>query len=90
MWDKFYYNGGNPITLEKVLEMEELLLLKREVMIEDLVSVFVELNSLGFTDDELKDEYDEWMLREGGFADHLRIIELFYELIGTIISEKDK
>lgn len=90
MWDKFYHNGGNPITLEKVLEMEEFLLLKREVMIADLVSVCGELRELGFTDDELREEYNEWLLRDGGFADHLRIIELFYELVGTIISEKDK
>lgn len=87
---KFYYNDGNPITLQKVLEMEELLLLKHDVMIEDLVSVCGELRVLGADDDELKDEYDEWLLRDGGFADHLRIIELFYELIETIISEKDK
>ena len=90
MGDKFYYNGGNPITLQKVLEMEELLLLKHEVMIEDLVSVCGELRILGADDAELKDEYNEWLLRDGGFAEHLRIIELFYELIETIISEKDK
>ena len=52
------------MTLESILEMEELLLLKREVMIEDLVSVCGELRSYhGFTDDELRDEYDEWLLR---------------------------
>lgn len=79
------------MTLEDILEMEELLLLKREVMIEDLVSVCSELRKgLGFTDDELRDEYDEWLLRDGGFSDHLRIIELFYELVGTIIREKDR
>lgn len=79
------------MTLESILEMEELLLLKREVMIEDLVSVCGELRSHhGFTDDELRDEYDEWLLREGGFADHMRTIELFYDLMETIISEKDK
>ena len=78
------------MTLESILEMEELLLLKREVMIEDLVSVCSELRGLGFTDDELRDEYDEWLLREGGFADHMRTIELFYELVGTIISKKDR
>lgn len=78
------------MTLEDILEMEELLLLRREVMIEDLVSVCSELRGLGFTDDELRDEYDEWLLRDGGFSDHLRIIELFYELVGTIIREKDR
>lgn len=78
------------MTLENILEMEELLLLKHEVMIEDLVSVCGELRVLGADEDELKDEYDEWLLRDGGFADHMRTIELFYELIGTIISEKDK
>lgn len=79
------------MTLESILEMEELLLLKREVMIEDLVSVCSELISYhGFTDDELRDEYDEWLLREGGFADHMRTIELFYDLMESIISEKDK
>ena len=79
------------MTLESILEMEELLLLKREVMIEDLVSVCSELKSYhGFTDDELRDEYDEWLLREGGFADHMRTIELFYDLMESIISEKDK
>lgn len=79
------------MTLEDILEMEELLLLKREVMIEDLVSVCGELRSYhGFTDEELRDEYDEWLLREGGFADHMRTIELFYDLMESIISEKDK
>lgn len=78
------------MTLEDILEMEELLLLKREVMIEDLVSVCSELRGLGFTDDELRDEYDDWLLREGGFDDHMRTIELFYELVGTIISKKDR
>lgn len=78
------------MTLESILEMEELLLRKREVMIEDLVSVCGELRELGFTDDELREEYDEWLLRDGGFADHLRIIELFYDLMESIISEKDK
>lgn len=78
------------MTLEDILEMEELLLLKREVMIEDLVSVCSELRSLGLTDDELRDEYDDWLLREGGFDDHMRTIELFYELVGTIISKKDR
>ena len=78
------------MTLESILEMEELLLLKREVMIEDLVSVCGELRSLGLTDDELRDEYDDWLLREGGFDDHMRTIELFYELVGTIISKKDR
>lgn len=78
------------MTLEDILEMEELLLLRREVMIEDLVSVCSELRGLGFTDDELRDEYDDWLLREGGFDDHMRTIELFYELVGTIISKKDR
>lgn len=79
------------MTLEDILEMEELLLRKREVMIEDLVSVCGELRSYhGFTDDELRDEYDEWLLREGGFADHTRTIELFYDLMESIISEKDR
>lgn len=78
------------MTLESILEMEELLLLKREVMIEDLVFVCSELRSLGLTDDELRDEYDDWLLREGGFDDHMRTIELFYELVGTIISKKDR
>ena len=78
------------MTLEDILEMEELLLLKREVMIEDLVSVCSELRGLGFTDDELRDEYDDWLLREGGFDDHMRTIELFYELVGTIIRKKDR
>lgn len=78
------------MTLEDILEMEELLLLKREVMIEDLVSVCSELRGLGFTDDELRDEYDDWLLREGGFDDHMRTVELFYELVGTIISKKDR
>lgn len=78
------------MTLESILEMEELLLLKREVMIEDLVSVCSELRNLGLTDDELRDEYDDWLLREGGFDDHMRTIELFYELVGTIISKKDR
>lgn len=78
------------MTLEDILEMEELLLLKREVMIEDLVSVCGELRGLGFTDDELRDEYDDWLLREGGFDDHMRTIELFYELVGTTISKKDR
>ena len=78
------------MTLESILEMEELLLRKREVMIEDLVSVCGELRSYhGFTDDELRDEYDEWLLREGGFADHMRTIELFYDLMESIIREKD-
>ena len=87
---KYYSSGGKSMTLEDILEMEELLLLKREVMIEDLVSVCSELRSLGFTDDELRDEYDDWLLREGGFDDHMRTIELFYDLMETIISEKDK
>lgn len=78
------------MTLESILEMEELLLRKREVMIEDLVSICSELRGLGFTDDELRDEYDDWLLREGGFDDHMRTIELFYELVGTIISKKDR
>lgn len=78
------------MTLEDILEMEELLLLRREVMIEDLVSVCSELRGLGFTDDELRDEYDDWLLREGGFDDHMRTIELFYKLVGTIISKKDR
>lgn len=78
------------MTLEDILEMEELLLRKREVMIEDLVSVCGELRVLGADDDELRDEYDEWLLREGGFADHTRTIELFYDLMESIISEKDK
>lgn len=78
------------MTLEDILEMEELLLLKREVMIEDLVSVCGELRVLGADEDELKDEYDEWLLRDGGFADHMRTIELFYDLMESIISEKDK
>lgn len=79
------------MTLEDILEMEKLLLLKREVMIADLVSVCGELRSYhGFTDDELRDEYDEWLLREGGFADHMRTIELFYDLMESIISEKDE
>lgn len=77
------------MTLEDILEMEELLLRKREVMIEDLVSVCGELRVLGADEDELKDEYDEWLLREGGFADHTRTIELFYDLMESIISEKD-
>jgi hypothetical protein len=88
---KYYSSGGKSMTLEDILEMEELLLLKREVMIEDLVSVCSELRSYyGFTDDELRDEYDEWLLREGGFADHMRVIELFYDLMESIISEKDE
>ena len=78
------------MTLEDILEMEELLLRKREVMIEDLVSVCGELRVLGADEDELKDEYDEWLLREGGFADHTRTIELFYDLMESIISEKDR
>ena len=78
------------MTLESILEMEELLLRKREVMIEDLVSVCGELIVLGADEDELKDEYDEWLLRDGGFADHMRTIELFYDLMESIISEKDK
>ena len=78
------------MTLESILEMEELLLRKREVMIEDLVSICSELRGLGFTDDELRDEYADWLLREGGFDDHMRTIELFYELVGTIISKKDR
>lgn len=78
------------MTLEDILEMEDFLLLKREVMIADLVSVCSELRGLGFTDDELRDEYDDWLLREGGFDDHMRTIELFYELVGTIISKKDR
>lgn len=78
------------MTLESILEMEELLLRKREVMIEDLVSVCGELRGLEFTDDELRDEYDDWLLREGGFADHMRTIELFYDLMESIISEKDR
>jgi len=91
MWEKFGHNGGNPITIEKILEMEEFLLLKREVMISDLVSVCGELRTYhGFTDDELREEYDEWLLRDGGFADHLRIIELFYELVEEIIRKKDE
>lgn len=77
------------MTLEDILEMEDLLLRKREVMIEDLVSVCGELRVLGADEDELRDEYDEWLLREGGFADHTRTIELFYDLIESIISEKD-
>ena len=32
---KYYSSGGKSMTLEDILEMEELLLLKREVMIED-------------------------------------------------------
>lgn len=79
------------MTLEDILEMEELLLLKREVMIADLVSVCGELRSYhGFTDDELREEYDEWLLRDGGFADHMRTVELFYELVEAIISKKDE
>lgn len=78
------------MTLESILEMEELLLRKREVMIEDLVSVCGELRVIGADEDELKDEYDEWLLREGGFADHMRTIELFYNLMESIISEKDR
>ena len=78
------------MTLEDILEMEELLLRKREVMIEDLVSVCGELRVLGADEDELRDEYDEWLLREGGFADQTRTIELFYDLMESIISEKDE
>lgn len=89
--DKYYSTGGKSMTLEKIMEMEYLLLRQRDVMFEDLVSVCGELRSYhGFTDDELRDEYDEWLLRDGGFADHMRTIELFYDLIESIISEKDK